>query len=174
MAYGAHGSRPAGGRPPGSWNACGDAAGSRPVSGGFCRIGVARFRRRCPSGTAHALVAGQLLRRRAGRSSETLSTLPAYPASGTVTVDQIYVRYQVPVSPARPPLVFIHGCCLTGKTWETTPDGRMGWDEYFVRRGFPVYVIDQSWRGRSAGNVSTINAAKAGKAEPGACLPSSR
>lgn len=104
-------------------------------------------------------------------SSETLSTLPAYPASGTVTVDQIYVRYQVPVSPARPPLVFIHGCCLTGKTWETTPDGRMGWDEYFVRRGFPVYVIDQSWRGRSAGNVSTINAAKAGKAESGSLPP---
>ena len=29
----------------------------------------------------------------------------------------------------------IHGCCLTGKTWETTPDGRMGWDEYSVRQG---------------------------------------
>ena len=50
----------------------------------------------------------------------------------------------------RPPLVLIHGCCLTGKTWETTPDGRMGWDEYLVRRGFPTYVIDQAWRGRSA------------------------
>ncbi|MET0369192.1 MAG: esterase [Methylobacterium sp.] len=97
-------------------------------------------------------------------SSDTLSTLPAYAASGTVTVDQIYVRYQVPVSPTRAPLVLIHGCCLTGKTWETTPDGRMGWDEYFVRKGFPTYVIDQSWRGRSAGNPSAINAVKAGKA----------
>ena len=97
-------------------------------------------------------------------SSDTLSTLPAYAASGTVTVDQIYVRYQIPVSPTRPSLVLIHGCCLTGKTWETTPDGRMGWDEYFVRKGFPTYVIDQSWRGRSAGNPSAINAVKAGKA----------
>ncbi len=26
----------------------------------------------------------------------------------------------------------------------------MGWDEYFLRRGHPVYVIDQAWRGRSA------------------------
>jgi len=30
--------------------------------------------------------------------SDTLSTLPAYAASGTITVDQMYVRYQVPLS----------------------------------------------------------------------------
>ncbi len=53
--------------------------------------------------------------------SDTLSTLPAYAPSGTITVDQVYVRYQIPVDPVRPPLVLIHGCCLTGKTWETTP-----------------------------------------------------
>lgn len=35
----------------------------------------------------------------------------------------------------------IHGMTLTGKTRETTPDGRMGWDEYFVRKGHPVYVV---------------------------------
>jgi len=29
--------------------------------------------------------------------SDTLSTLPAYASSGTITVDQMYVRYQVPV-----------------------------------------------------------------------------
>jgi len=97
-------------------------------------------------------------------SSETLSTLPNYAPSGTITVDQVYVHYQIPVAPVRTPLVLIHGCCLTGKTWETTPDGRMGWDEYFVRRGFPTYVIDQSWRGRSAGNPSAINAVKSDKA----------
>src|SRR5476649_1490287 len=87
-------------------------------------------------------------------ASETLSMLPAYAASGTITVDQVYVRYQVPVDAKKTPITLIHGCCLTGKTWETTPDGRMGWDEYFVRKGFPVYVIDQAWRGRSAANIS--------------------
>jgi pimeloyl-ACP methyl ester carboxylesterase len=61
--------------------------------------------------------------------------------------------------------VLIHGCCLTGKTWETTPDGRMGWDEFFVRRGFPTYVIDQAWRGRSAISPAQIDAVKMGKAE---------
>ena len=103
--------------------------------------------------------------------SDTLSTLPAYAPSGTITVDQVYVRYQIPVEPVRPPLVLIHGCCLTGKTWETTPDGRMGWDEFFVRRGFPTYVIDQAWRGRSAISPAQIDAVKMGKAEPDSLPP---
>ena len=61
--------------------------------------------------------------------SDDLSTLPAYAAAGTITVDQMYVHYQVPAGgEAAVPVVLIHGCCLTGKTWETTPDGRMGWD----------------------------------------------
>ncbi len=98
--------------------------------------------------------------------SDTLSTQPKYAASGTVTVDQMYVHYQVPVSAKPVSLTLIHGCCLTGKTWETTPDGRMGWDEYFVRKGYPTYVIDQSDRGRSASNISVLNSVKAGKTPP--------
>ena len=98
--------------------------------------------------------------------SNTLSTLPAYAQSGTITVDQMYVRYQVPLKQKKNSLVLIHGCCLTGKTWETTPDGRMGWDEYFVKRGFPTYVIYQSGRGRSAVNATAMNAAKMGKESP--------
>ncbi len=100
-----------------------------------------------------------------GRSikSDTLSTLPAYAPSGTVAIEQMYVRYQIPLAARRLPLTLIHGCCLTGKTWESTPDGRMGWDEYFVRQGFPVYVIDQVARGRSAANASLITSVRAGK-----------
>src|SRR5262249_26112492 len=78
----------------------------------------------------------------------------------------MYVRYQVPVAAKRYPITFIHGCCLTGKTWETTPDGRMGWDEYFVRRGYATYVIDQAWRGRSGANPSAIISAKLGRMPP--------
>ena len=95
--------------------------------------------------------------------SDTLSTLPAYAASGTIAVEQMYVRYQVPVDAKRTPLTLIHGCCLTGKTWETTPDGRMGWDEYFVRKGYPTYVIDQVSRGRSAANPVLLNSVKLGR-----------
>jgi hypothetical protein len=96
--------------------------------------------------------------------SDALSTLPRYIPDGTITIDQMYVHYQIPASKLhRLPITFIHGCCLTGKTWETTPDGRMGWDEYFLRRGFPVYIVDQADRGRSSLNPLTINAVKSGK-----------
>ena len=98
--------------------------------------------------------------------SRDLSTLPAYAPEGTVTIDQMYTRFQVPATAKATSIVLIHGCCLTGKTWETTPDGRMGWDEYFVRRGYPTYVVDQSGRGRSAVEATTINAVKAGRAKP--------
>ena len=98
-------------------------------------------------------------------ASDTLSTVPAYAPSGTISVDQMYVHYQVPAGAgAHVPLTLIHGCCLTGKSWETTPDGRMGWDEYFVRKGYPVYVIDQAWRGRSAASPVAIDAVKTGHA----------
>lgn len=98
--------------------------------------------------------------------SRSLSTLPAYTPEGTITVDQMYTRYQVPASARNNSVVLIHGCCLTGKTWETTPDGRMGWDEYFLRRGYPTYVVDQSGRGRSAVDATAINAIKTGRAKP--------
>ena len=47
--------------------------------------------------------------------SDTLSVLPQYAQSGTIAVDQMYVRYQIPVNAAKRPITLIHGCCLTGK-----------------------------------------------------------
>ncbi len=103
--------------------------------------------------------------------SDHLAAVPGLSPSGTITVDQIYVHYRIPArSDDKPALTLIHGCCLTGKAWETTPDGRMGWDEYFLRMGFPVYVIDQAGRGRSAQNPIAINSAKSG-ATSAASLP---
>jgi predicted esterase len=64
----------------------------------------------------------------------------------------------------------VHGATLTGKSWETTPDGRMGWDEYFVRRGHPVYVPDQVGRGRSGFNQAVFNDVRAGS-KPATDLP---
>lgn len=51
-----------------------------------------------------------------------------------VTIHQMYVQYQVPAGDTEVPVVMTHGCCLSSATWETTPDGRMGWDEYFLRQ----------------------------------------
>jgi pimeloyl-ACP methyl ester carboxylesterase len=99
--------------------------------------------------------------------SETLSLTDKYDPHGTVTVDQMYVQYQIPPHSKRYSITLIHGCCLTGKTWETTPDGRMGWDQYFVRKGFSTYLIDQAGRGRSATDITGINAVHLKKADPG-------
>ena len=86
---------------------------------------------------------------------------------GHITVNQMYVRYMVPQGGDRNvPVVMVHGATLTGKSWETTPDGRMGWDEYFVRKGHPVYVPDQVGRGRSGFNQAAFNNARAGTAPP--------
>jgi pimeloyl-ACP methyl ester carboxylesterase len=82
---------------------------------------------------------------------------------GHVTVNQMYVRFMVPEDDdGHVPVVMVHGATLTGKSWETTPDGRMGWDEYFVRHGHPVYVPDQVGRGRSGFNQAPFNDARSG------------
>ena len=64
------------------------------------------------------------------------------------------------------PLVLVHGCCLSSKTWETTPDGRMGWYEYFTRLGHPTYLAEQSGRARSGFNGTIYNEVKLGMRAP--------
>src|SRR5580704_11392721 len=92
------------------------------------------------------------------------SRAPIFPG-GDITINQMYVQYQIPVNGARHvPVVMVHGCCLSSKTWETTPDGRLGWNEYFVRKDRPVYLADQVSRARSGFDPSTFNAVKAGQA----------
>jgi hypothetical protein len=87
--------------------------------------------------------------------------------AGDMTVNQMYVQYQSPVNADRHlPVVMVHGCCLSSKTWETTPDGRMGWNEYFVRKGHSVYLADQVSRARSGFDPTKINAVRAGSAQP--------
>jgi len=83
-----------------------------------------------------------------------------------ITLDQMYVQYQVPVGRPKVPIIFTHGCCLSSKTWETTPDGRMGWDEYFLRKGHPVYLTDQAGRARSGFDATRFNQVRAGQLPP--------
>jgi len=77
-------------------------------------------------------------------------------AGQTLHGDHAYVFYQTPVNPRRLPLVFLHGTGQFSKTWETTPDGREGFQNIFLRRRFPVYLMDQPRRG-DAGR-STVSA----------------
>lgn len=63
--------------------------------------------------------------------------------------DHAYVFYQVPDKARELPLVMWHGIGQFSKTWETTPDGREGFQTIFLRRNFPVYLIDQPRRGNA-------------------------
>jgi dienelactone hydrolase len=62
----------------------------------------------------------------------------------------MYAQYFVPAGRrGTVPLMLWHGAYLTGKTYETTPDGREGWDHFFLRRGWATYVTDAVERGRA-------------------------
>lgn len=71
------------------------------------------------------------------------------PAGQTLHGDHAYVFYQIPAKRRKLPLVFVHGAGQFSKTWETTPDGREGFQTIFLRRRFPVYLIDQPRRGNA-------------------------
>lgn len=80
---------------------------------------------------------------------------PLNQTSGGQTLhgDHARVFYQVPVKARKLPLVMWHGFGQFSKTWESTPDGREGYQNIFLRRGFATYVLDQPRRG-SAGRSS--------------------
>ncbi|MET3663644.1 hypothetical protein [Caulobacter sp. 1776] len=92
-----------------------------------------------------------------GRSVEQKAGEILLGPDDSVTVDQMYVEYMVPTGKAKIPVVMIHGAGLSGKSYDTTPDGRMGWFEYFVRQSHPTYVVDQVGRARSGFNQAAIN-----------------
>jgi pimeloyl-ACP methyl ester carboxylesterase len=63
---------------------------------------------------------------------------------------QAYVEYQIPRRHTQPyPIVIIPGAAQTATNFNGTPDGREGWTQYFLRKGYAVYVVEQPGRGRS-------------------------
>lgn len=72
------------------------------------------------------------------------------PEGQTFHGDHAYVFYQIPDKARKYPLVMWHGIGQFSKTWETTPDGREGYQNIFLRRKFPVYLIDQPRRGNAS------------------------
>lgn len=74
---------------------------------------------------------------------------PTVPDGQTLHGDHAYVFYQIPDKAHRLPLVFLHGNGESAKTWETTPDGRDGFQNIFLQRRFSVYLVDQPRRGKA-------------------------
>ena len=78
----------------------------------------------------------------------------------TSHVDHANVFYQVPAEESGLPMVFLHGYGQSRMGWMTTPDGREGWSDLFLRMGHSVFLIDQPRRGEAgqtsvAGTIST-------------------
>lgn len=91
-------------------------------------------------------------------------------SGGRIMVGQICVEYQIPEKRTRPfPIVLIPGGHQSATCFTATPDGRDGWAQYFLRRGYAVYVFDQPGRGRSVhhpevhGKLLWVNAERIAK-----------
>ena len=73
----------------------------------------------------------------------------ANPTGQTLHGDHASVFYQIPANTHNYPMVFLHGASQSANTWGTTPDGREGFQNYFLRKNFSVYLVDQPRRGRA-------------------------
>jgi hypothetical protein len=86
----------------------------------------------------------------------TFDPISLTPDGQTIHGDHAYVQFLIPPDARELPLVMWHGGGQFGKTYETTPDGREGFQTLFVRRGFATYVLDQPNRGRAGRSTDSI------------------
>jgi hypothetical protein len=89
-----------------------------------------------------------------GKTAPKVELTPGVPSNidpnGTYEVEQMYAQYFIPSAlRGKYPLLLWHGAWLTGATYETTPDGREGWLNYFVKHGWTTYLSDAVERGRA-------------------------
>jgi hypothetical protein len=49
---------------------------------------------------------------------------------------QMYVEVRIPAAKTKSyPIIMVHGGTMSGTNFTSTPDGREGWAQYFVRQG---------------------------------------
>jgi hypothetical protein len=89
-------------------------------------------------------------------NSGTFDPFKMTPEGQTLHGDHLYTFYQVPTDARQLPLVMWHGYGQSAKTWETTPDGREGFLNIFLRRDYGVYLIDQPRRGRAGRSTQPV------------------
>lgn len=88
----------------------------------------------------------------------TLNTMGSFFFGGTVNTlpdgetfhgDHGYAQFYIPQHAHDYPLIMWHGIGQSGRSWESTPDGREGFQAILTRRDWSVYIIDQPRRGRA-------------------------
>jgi hypothetical protein len=81
----------------------------------------------------------------------------ATPVGETLHGDHAYVQFQIPPNARQYPIVLWHGGGQSGMCWESTVDGREGYQSIFLRRGYSVYIVDQPRRGRAGQTTVGVN-----------------
>lgn len=76
-------------------------------------------------------------------------TKPTNHEGETLHGDHAYVFYQKPVKAHKNSMVFLHGYGQSSKTWESTPDGRDGFQNIFLEKGYKTYLVDEPRRGKA-------------------------
>lgn len=81
-------------------------------------------------------------------------------AGQTAHVNHANVLYQIPADNTGLPMVFLHGYGQSRMGWMTTPDGREGWSDMFLKKGHGIFLIDEPRRGEAgstsvSGDIST-------------------
>ncbi|MBQ3379583.1 MAG: alpha/beta fold hydrolase [Clostridia bacterium] len=89
----------------------------------------------------------------AGDYDETVNWQDPSRAGNTMHVDHANVFYQIAANDNGNPIVYLHGAGQSRMGWMTTPDGREGWSDIFLKNGHSAFLVDQPRRGE-AGSVS--------------------
>jgi hypothetical protein len=71
------------------------------------------------------------------------------PAGQTLSGDHTYIQFEIPQDDAKKNAMLMWGS-LVKTPWETTPDGRDGFEQIFLRRNWSVYLADRPRMGEAA------------------------
>lgn len=89
-----------------------------------------------------------------GAYDSTTNWLDETRAGNTAHVDHANVFYQIPAAYNGNPIVYLHGYGQSRMGWMTTPDGREGWSDLFMKKGYASFLVDQPRRGEAGATVS--------------------
>lgn len=67
----------------------------------------------------------------------------------TLHADFASVFYQIPENRKKNAIVFQHGAGQSARCWMTTPDGRDGYQNLYLKKGYAVHLVDQPRRGQA-------------------------
>ena len=90
-----------------------------------------------------------------GIYDETKNWLDPERPGNTAHIDHANVLYQIPAGATKSPVLYLHGYGQSRMGWMTTPDGREGFSDIFLKKGRAAFLVDQPRRG-AAGSTAQM------------------